>query len=58
MDDEELLRDVDENGQDLTPWEVDFVSDLIDRLYSWVGEFRLTDTQRDKLEEIQAQRVF
>lgn len=58
MDDEDLLREVDELGVGLTPWEVGFVSDLIDRdSNAWDGVFALTDAQREKLEEIHEARV-
>ncbi len=59
MEDDDLLREVDELGENLTSWEVGFVADLIDRSH-WALEhshFSLTDAQREKLEEIHEARV-
>lgn len=46
-----MLKEIDEEGEGLTDWEIDFVSGLIDG-----GVTQFTRYQRDKIEEIHEER--
>lgn len=49
-----VLRNVDDNGENLTQWEIDFVESLTARLLEGRS---LTDNQRSRLEQLQEERV-
>jgi hypothetical protein len=52
--DKVLLRELDERGEGLTPWEVK----LVESLHRWLEtNDALTDPQREKLREIRADRM-
>lgn len=48
----DLIFDIDENGEDLTRWEIDFISDLVDRD---VRQF--TKKEGRKIRQIYRERV-
>jgi hypothetical protein len=48
----EMLLEIDEDGEGLTSWEIDFVADLVDRHAA-----RFTAEQAAKIEEIHRRRV-
>jgi uncharacterized protein YnzC (UPF0291/DUF896 family) len=53
LSDTDLIKLIDEEGQDLSDWEVEFISDMVDK-HKGHG---LTDAQRAKLEEIAEARL-
>lgn len=48
----ELLKDLDDNGEDLTPWEIGFVSNLIDKDWRY-----FTDRQIETIQKIANRRL-
>jgi len=52
--DGEVLDELDERGENLTPWEIEFVESLTQRMKR--GE-DLTEKQREKLHMIAEERV-
>lgn len=48
----DLLAEIDEDGEDLTTWEVDLVADLIDN-----PPEQLSVAQREKIQEIWSEKV-
>lgn len=48
------LQELDQHGEGLTEWEIEFVEDL----FAWLRAGKaLTDKQRDRLEAIREQRL-
>ena len=60
-DDDDLLDELDEQGDGLTPWEVDFVERLMssrkERRRCALPPITLTTKQRDTLQDILEERV-
>lgn len=57
-DDRKLLARVDEHAKGLTPWEVEFVASLVERLAETnEGGRALSDKQRAILERIDDEKV-
>ena len=60
-DDDDLLEELDEQGQGLTPWELEFVERLLssrrERRHGCLPPITLTTKQRDTLQDILEERV-
>lgn len=56
LDHWDMLEEIDELAVGLTPWEVNFVADLLDR-YPDGHEGVLSDAQRAKIRQIYEERV-
>ncbi|KKN16091.1 hypothetical protein LCGC14_0979460 [marine sediment metagenome] len=52
--DQDLVDIIEDDGEDLNSWEVNFISDMVDRLSEGKP---LSDGQRKKAEQIYEQRV-
>ena len=52
--DGEIVDEIEEQGVNLTPWEIDFVESVVKTLN---GDEELSDDQRSKLIEIAEDRV-
>jgi len=48
----EKLQAIDDDGEGLTPWEVELVANLVDR-----GAVRFTPAQREMIDTIHTERV-
>ena len=46
------LHEIDDDGEGLTPWELEFVSSLID-----TGRTRFSYTEQEKIDQIHTERV-
>ena len=60
-DDDDLLEELDEQGQELTPWEREFLERLLntrkERRRCGLSPITLTTKQRDALKDILEERV-
>lgn len=60
-DDNDLLEELDANGQGLTPWELEFLERLLssrkERRRAGLSPITLTTKQRQKLQDILEERV-
>jgi len=49
---QECIIDIDKSDIDLSSWECKFIGDLVDKIHLYKNEFRITDRQKEIVNQI------